>query len=64
MANKTYIANDDADKLAALKRFVNEGVVNEAHKKLVKKHAIAKWTHGMWVITPEAKAHAEKLGYL
>ncbi len=62
--SKTYTATEDVEKLAALKRFVNEGMANAAHKKLVKKYAIAAWVGGMYVITPEAKAHAESLGYL
>ena len=61
---KTYIPDDNEAKLTALRMFVREGIYNDAHKKTVRKFGIAHWDHGMWVITPEAKAHAEALGLL
>ena len=61
---KTYVADDNESKLIALRMFVRDGINNDAHKKTVRKFKIARWDHGMWVITPEAKAHAESLGLL
>jgi hypothetical protein len=64
-----YLAEDlhpDSAKLRALKKFITESVVDASHKKLVKKFRIAEWDHKaqMYIITPEAKTHAQKLGYL
>ena len=59
-----YTADENPEKREALRLFAKEGVVSKAHKKLVQKYRIASGRGGFWVITDEAKAHAELLGFL
>lgn len=64
LRQKIYVDDDNAEKLEALRAFCRDLIRNEAHKKLVRKYHIAKWEHGMWLLTPEAAQHAEKLGLI
>lgn len=48
----------------ALRRFTREGIVDDTHKKQLKKQGWIEYSHGFWSLSSAGKREATRLGFL